>query len=101
MFHKIQLQYLTSLIVNKKSDQYIRVIIDTENYRRKRQKTLEMLAKKMARNVMRNRHKIALEPMNPAERRIIHSTLQDYDDIYTYSEGDDPYRYVVIDLQDK
>ena len=95
------IQYLTSLIVNKKSDQYIRVIIDTENYRQKRQKTLEMLAKKMARNVLRNHHKMNLEPMNPAERRIIHSTLQDYDDIYTYSEGDDPYRYVVIDLQDK
>lgn len=94
------IQYLTSLVVNKKSDRYIRVLIDTENYRAKRQKTLENLAKRMASKVTRYHKKMSLEPMNPAERRIIHATLQSDDRVYTYSEGDDPYRYVVIDLQE-
>jgi len=94
------IQYLTSLVVNKKSDQYVRVIIDTENYRSKRQKTLENLAHKMAAKVVHYHKKMSLEPMNPAERRVIHATLQDDDKVYTYSEGDDPYRHVVIDLQE-
>lgn len=94
------IQYLTSLVVNKKTEHYVRVIIDTEHYREKRQKTLKNLSHKMASKVTRYHKKISLEPMNPAERRIIHATLQDDENVFTYSEGDDPYRYVVIDLQE-
>ncbi len=90
------IQYLTSLVVNKKVDDYIRVIIDTENYRAKRKKTLEAVADKMAAKVGRYKRRISLEPMNPAERRIIHARLQDNRRVITYSEGDDPYRHVVI-----
>lgn len=93
------LQYLTSLVVNKNVDDYIRVIIDTENYRAKRKKTLEALADKMAGKVGRYKRRISLEPMNPAERRIIHARLQNNDRVMTYSEGDDPYRHVVIQLK--
>jgi spoIIIJ-associated protein len=94
------IQYLTSLVVNKKGKAYTRVIIDTENYRSKREHTLESLANKMASKVVRYHKRMMLEPMNPAERRIIHATLQNHPDVYTFSEGEEPYRYVVIDLKD-
>lgn len=90
------LQYLTSLVVNKGVEEYIRVKIDTENYRDRRKKTLENLAKNMAFKVKRTRRTVTLEPMNPYERRIIHSTLQDDKYVETHSEGEEPYRYVVI-----
>ena len=90
------LQYLTSLVVNKGVEEYIRVKIDTENYRARRKKTLENLAKNMAFKVKRTRRTVTLEPMNPYERRIIHSTLQDDKYVETHSEGEEPYRYVVI-----
>ncbi len=94
------IQYLTSLVVNKKGKNYVRVIVDTENYRAKREKTLENLANKMASKVIRYHKRMSLEPMQPAERRIIHASLQNHSDVYTYSEGNEPYRYVVIDLKD-
>lgn len=92
-------QYLTSLVVNRGTDKYKRVIIDTENYRRKREETLKRLAKRLAYKVQRSGRKITLEPMNPFERRIIHSTLQKDPYITTYSEGEEPYRKVVITLK--
>lgn len=94
------LQYLTSLAVNKNGDEYTRVILDTENYRTKRQKTLEALADKMADKCMRYHKRMSLEPMNPAERRIIHARLQNNSRVVTFSEGNDPYRHVVIQLAD-
>ncbi|SHE39844.1 RNA-binding cell elongation regulator Jag/EloR [Alkalibacter saccharofermentans] len=93
------IQYLTSLVVNKSSDEYIRVVIDTENYREKREDTLKDLAFKLAKKVEKNNSKVVLEPMNPYERRIIHSTLQNHEVVYTYSEGEEPFRKVVIDLK--
>ena len=90
------LQYLTSLVANKESEDYIRVKVDTENYRERRKATLENLAKNMAHKVKRIRRSISLEPMNPYERRIIHSALQDDKYVTTHSEGDEPYRRVVI-----
>lgn len=92
------IQYLTSLAVNKNSDDYVRVILDTENYREKRKQTLEDLADKMAAKAVRFGRRVSLEPMNPAERRIIHARLQDNDDVFTYSEGQDPYRRIIIQL---
>ena len=94
------LQYLTSLVVNKNhEDAYIRVSIDTENYRKRREETLRKLAEKTACKVKKTGRPYKLEPMNPYERRIIHSTLQDYNDISTYSEGEEPYRRVVISVK--
>ena len=90
------LQYLTSLVVNQKSEDYIKVTIDTENYREKRSDALLALAKRLAEKVARTGKKFTLEPMNPYERRIIHSTLQDNDSVTTYSIGVEPYRKVVI-----
>ena len=90
------LQYLVSLVANKDSDDYIRVKVDTENYRERRKATLENLAKNMAHKVKRIRRSVSLEPMNPYERRIIHSALQDDKYVTTHSEGDEPYRRVVI-----
>lgn len=90
------LQYLTSLVVNKDEDEYIRVTVDTENYRKKREETLVKLAKRMASVVSKTRKSVNLEPMNPNERRIIHSALQDYHNITTYSSGQEPNRYVVV-----
>ena len=90
------LQYLTSLVVNKGEEDYIRVTIDTENYRGKREETLVKLAKRMAAVVARTRKSMTLEPMNPNERRIIHSTLQNYRNVTTYSTGKDPNRSIVI-----
>ena len=96
------LQYLISLYVNKKSkDKYIRVKLDTENYRERRKETLENLAKNIAFKVKRTRRSFALEPMNPYERRIIHSTLQNDRFVATKSEGEDPYRRVVVYLKKK
>lgn len=93
------IQYLTSLAVNKEGEDYQRIIIDTENYRDKRQRTLEDLADKMANKALRYGRRISLEPMNPAERRIIHARLQNNPNVTTYSEGQDPYRYIVIQAQ--
>ena len=95
------LQYLTSLVVNKGEENYIRVTVDTENYRGKREETLIKLAKRMAGIVARTRKNITLEPMNPNERRIIHSALQGYRNVTTYSTGKDPNRSVVITAKKK
>ena len=93
------LQYLISLAVNKKSDSYIRVKLDTENYRARRKETLENLAKNIAYKVKRTKRPVSLEPMNPYERRVIHSTLQNDKFVTTHSEGDEPYRHVVVTLK--
>lgn len=94
------LQYLVSLVINKDNNgEYKRVIIDTENYRSKREETLKRLAIRMSQKVKKIRKVIKFEPMNPYERRIIHSVLQNDKNIKTYSEGDEPNRYVVIDLK--
>ena len=93
------LQYVLSLIVNKERNNYVRTIVDIDGYRDKREKTLERLALKKADKCRYYKKKIKLEPMNPYERRIIHSALQSEKDIITYSEGEDPYRRVVIDLK--
>ena len=93
------LQYIISLVVNKESDAYIRVKVDTENYRERRKETLETLAKNIAYKVKRTRRSVALEPMNPYERRIIHSALQNDRYVETHSEGDEPYRKVVVTLK--
>jgi spoIIIJ-associated protein len=96
------LQYLLSLIVNKGHEsEYKRVVLDTENYRLKREETLQRLAEKMASRVKRSGKFIKLEPMNPYERRIIHSSLQNDPYINTFSEGEEPYRRVVVDLKKK
>ena len=93
------LQYLISLYVNRESDAYIRVKLDTENYRERRKVTLEKLAKKIAYTVKRMKKPVALEPMNPYERRVIHSALQNDRYVCTKSEGEEPYRKVVIMLK--
>lgn len=90
------LQYLTSLAVNRGEEDYTRVLLDTENYRAKRAKTLEALGEKMAGKALRYHKKISLEPMNAAERRIIHAHLQEDSRVTTYSEGQDPYRHIII-----
>ncbi|GKX30314.1 DNA/RNA-binding protein [Vallitalea longa] len=90
------LQYLVSLVVNKESDKYVRVKLDTENYRERRKETLENLAKNLSYKVRKTNKKFSLEPMNPYERRIIHSTLQNDKYVETHSEGEEPYRKVVI-----
>ena len=93
------LQYLVSLIVNKDSEDYLRVKLDTENYRDKRKKTLETLAKNIAYKVKRSKRPVSLEPMNPYERRIIHAALQNDKYVTTRSEGEEPFRHVVISLK--
>lgn len=94
------LQYLVSLVVNKKHDRkYKRVILDTEHYRAKREETLKRVALKTADKVRKSKKSFKLEPMNPYERRIIHSALQNSDDIITYSEGEEPRRRVVVDIK--
>ena len=92
------LQYLVSLVVNKDEDEYIRVKVDTEDYRKRRKETLENLAKNIASKVKRTRRTVSLEPMNPYERRIIHSALQSDPAVSTHSEGEEPYRRVVVTL---
>jgi spoIIIJ-associated protein len=93
------LQYLVSLVVNRETEGYLRVKLDTENYRERRKETLETLAKNISYKVKRTKHPVALEPMNPYERRIIHSALQNDRYVVTRSEGEDPYRHVVISLK--
>ena len=93
------LQYLVSLIVNKDSTDYIRVKVDTENYRKRRQDTLENLAKNIAFKVKRTKRTVSLEPMNPYERRIIHSALQNDKFVTTHSEGEEPFRHVVVTMK--
>ncbi len=93
------LQYLVSLVVNKNSENYIKVKLDTENYRARRKETLENLAKNIAFKVKKSRKPVSLEPMNPYERRIIHSALQNDKYVETYSEGEEPYRKVVINVK--
>ncbi len=93
------LQYLISLYVNKKSESYIRVKLDTENYRARRKDTLENLAKNIASKVKKTRRSVTLEPMNPYERRIIHFALQNDKYVETKSEGEEPYRRVVVCLK--
>ena len=93
------IQYLTSLVVNKDGDEYIRVVVDAENYRTKREKTLEKLAERLADKVVRTKRSVRLEPMNPYERKVIHATLQSNPRVTTRSEGQDPYRRVIIELK--
>lgn len=93
------IQYLTSLVVNKDREKYIKVVVDAENYRAKRQKTLEQLANRLAAKVVKTKKHVRLEPMNPYERKVIHATLQKNPDITTRSEGEEPYRRVVIELK--
>ncbi len=90
------LQYLTSIVVNKGQKEYIRVKVDTENYRNRRKETLENLAKNLAYKAKRTKNAVSLEPMNPYERRIIHSALQNDKYVTTHSEGEEPYRKVII-----
>ena len=92
------LQYLTNRVANKMQDGYVRVELDTEDYRRRRKETLENLAKNIASKVKRTRKTVSLEPMNPYERRIIHSALQSDPAVSTHSEGEEPYRRVVVTL---
>ena len=93
------LQYLISLVVNKESGDYIRVKVDTENYRQRRKETLENLAKSISYKVKRTKRPVSLEPMNPYERRIIHSALQNDRYVTTHSEGEEPFRRVVVTLK--
>ena len=93
------LQYLLSLVVNKESEEYIRVEVDTEDYRKRRKETLENLAKNIAYKVKRTKRPVSLEPMNPYERRIIHSALQNDKYVTTHSEGEEPFRRVVVTLK--
>lgn len=95
------LQYLVSLVVNKECDNYFRVKMDTENYRQRRRETLENLAKNLAFKVKRTRRSVSLEPMNPYERRVIHSTLQNDRNVTTKSEGEEPFRHVVISFKSR
>ena len=93
------LQYLVNLVVNKKSPYYISVMLDTENYRQRRKETLESLAFNLAKKVKHTKRNVVLEPMNPYERRIIHSALQNDRFVTTHSEGEEPYRRVVVTLK--
>ena len=95
------LQYLTNRVANKMQEGYVRVKLDTENYRQRRKETLENLAKNIAHKVKRNKKAVSLEPMNPYERRIIHSALQADKYVSTHSEGEEPYRRVVVTLSRK
>lgn len=93
------IQYLTSLVVNKDNNNYVRVVVDAENYRTKREKTLEKLANRLADKVVKTKRSVRLEPMNPYERKVIHATLQSNHRVTTRSEGQDPYRRVIIELK--
>ncbi|GAB6168747.1 protein jag [Clostridium carnis] len=96
------LQYLVSLVVNKGHDiSYKKVVLDTENYRKKREETLIRVAEKTAYKVRKTRRAYRLEPMNPYERRVIHSALQDNEYVYTFSEGEEPHRRIVVDIRNK
>lgn len=93
------LQYLTNLVVNKQSDSYVKIKLDTEDYRKRRRETLENLARNIAYKVKRTKRPVSLEPMNPFERRVIHSALQNDRYVTTHSEGEEPYRHVVVTLK--
>jgi len=93
------IQYLVSLVVNKDQNKYTRVVVDAENYRAKRERTLEALAYRLATKVSKSRRPVKLEPMNPYERKVIHATLQNHPHVTTRSEGEDPYRRVIIELK--
>ena len=93
------LQYLANLAVNKNSEEYLKIKVDTEDYRKRRKDTLEGLAKNIAFKVKRTKRAVSLEPMNPYERRIIHSALQGDRYVSTHSEGDEPFRHVVVTLK--
>ena len=95
------IQYIVNLVANRNSKEYLRSSVDSNNYREKRIESLESLAHKMAKKVKRYNRNMKLEPMNPYERRIIHSTLQNVQGIYTISEGEEPYRKVVIKIKKK
>lgn len=92
-------QYLTSLALNRHTDEYVKVKLDTEDYRKRRKETLENLAKNIAYKVKRTKRPVSLEPMNPFERRVIHSTLQNDKYVSTHSEGEEPHRHVVVTLK--
>ena len=94
------LQYLVSLVVNKNEEEYVRVKVDTENYRQRRKDTLENLARNISFKVRRNGKTVTLEPMNPYERRVIHSALQNDRYVETHSEGEEPFRRVVVSLKE-
>ena len=94
--HLDALQYLVNLVVNKNTEKYTRVILDTENYRQRREETLHKLAFRLAKKASQTKQKVVLEPMNPYDRRIIHSALQNSRTVKTYSEGKEPYRKIVI-----
>ena len=91
------IQYLCSLVANKSSENYVRVVIDAENYRAKRERTLEQLANRLADKVRKTGRSVRLEPMNPYERKVIHATLQNRNGVTTRSEGEEPYRRVIIE----
>ena len=93
------IQYLVSIVANKDTEEYIHVKLDTENYRKRRRETIENLAKNLAYKVKRTKKAVTLEPMNAYERRIIHSALQSDKYVSTYSEGEEPYRHVVVALK--
>ena len=93
------IQYLVSLVVNKDQSKYTRVVVDAENYRAKRERTLEALAFRLANKVYRSKRSVKLEPMNPYERKVIHAALQNHPHVTTRSEGEDPYRRVIIELK--
>jgi spoIIIJ-associated protein len=93
------IQYLVSLVVNKDQNKYTRVVVDAENYRAKRERTLEALAYRLASKVYKSKRPVKLEPMNPYERKVIHATLQNHPHVTTRSEGEDPYRRVIIELK--
>ncbi len=93
------LQYLTNIIANRYSDSFIRIVLDAENFRERRRKTLEDLAVRLAGRVIRTRKEVALEPMSPQERKVIHSKLQDHPEVKTYSKGEEPNRRVIITLK--
>lgn len=93
------LQYLVNLVVNKNTEKYIKVIVNAENYREKRESTLEQLAIRLAGKVSKTRRSVRLEPMNPYERKVIHTTLQDDGRVNTKSEGEEPYRRVIIEAK--
>ncbi|MBO5523839.1 MAG: protein jag [Roseburia sp.] len=93
------LQYLTNLAVNRNAESFVKVKIDTEDYRKRRRETLENLARNIAYKVKRTKRPVSLEPMNPFERRVIHSTLQNDKFVTTHSEGEEPYRHVVVTLK--
>lgn len=93
------LQYLTNLVANKYDHGHARIVLDAENYRARRQKTLEQLAQRLASNVVKSQNEVVLEPMSPAERKIIHAYLQEHPKVTTYSSGEEPNRRIVIALR--